>query len=84
MTGLEVTMRFPPSSLKLKGELALKNAEVEYYNLRATYLSMRSRFEMSLWNFTAALCVNFVPLRQIMLVSNIIKYLGVIYMIYTY
>merc|ERR1712156_1178346 len=28
LTGLEVTMRFPPSSLKLKGELALKNAEV--------------------------------------------------------
>lgn len=28
LTGLEVTMRFPPSSLKLKGELAVKNAEV--------------------------------------------------------
>ena len=29
LTGLEVTMRFPPSSLKLKGELAIKNAEVK-------------------------------------------------------
>merc|ERR1711884_19567 len=28
LTGLEVTMRFPPSSLKLKGDLALKNAKV--------------------------------------------------------
>ena len=28
LTGLEVTMRFPPSSLKLKGELAIKNAAV--------------------------------------------------------
>ena len=66
LTGLEVTMRFPPSSLKLKGELAIKNAAVNKEFFWKMGKKNYPRFATRQLSSTTALFVNFVLLLPIM------------------
>ena len=70
LTGLQVTMRFPPESLKLKGELAVKNAEVKKEQQCNLFVEVKRapRLGTLQLNSTAGLFVNFAHWHQTMLV----------------